>query len=43
MIEGKRKHLGHFSDEIEAAKVYDAKVKELFGDYAKLNFPEEHQ
>ena len=32
-------HLGYFVDEIEAACAYDAKAKELFGEYAKLNFP----
>lgn len=34
-------HLGRFSDEVEAAREYDAKAKELFGEYAKLNFNDE--
>lgn len=32
-------HLGYFKDEIECAKAYDNKAKELFGVYARLNFP----
>jgi hypothetical protein len=33
--------VGHFTDEIEAARAYDRKAYELFGEYAYLNFPEE--
>lgn len=32
-------HLGEFGDEVDAAKAYDAKAKELYGEFACLNFP----
>jgi hypothetical protein len=38
---GKRFYLGYFSDEILAAKAYDEAARLYFGDYAKLNFPED--
>jgi hypothetical protein len=30
--------IGYFSNKLEAAKAYDCKAKELFGDFARLNF-----
>jgi hypothetical protein len=37
---GKLHHIGYFETDIEAAKAYDEKAKELFGEFACLNFPE---
>lgn len=39
-FKNKHYHLGVFKDEIEAAKYYDAKAKELYGEFARLNFPD---
>jgi len=38
----KQKHLGEFSNEIDAAKAYDKICYELRKDYAVLNFPEDY-
>jgi hypothetical protein len=35
---GKFNSLGCFIDEVDAARAYDEKAKELFGDFARLNF-----
>ena len=37
-VDGKRIHLGLFDSEIEAARIYNQKARELFGEFAKPNF-----
>lgn len=37
---GKYKFIGHFDRESEAARAYDRKAAELFGEFAYLNFPD---
>lgn len=39
-IDGKQKTFGSFNSAEEAARAYDAKAKEIYGEFARLNFPE---
>ena len=41
-IDKKQTYIGSFATAEEAARAYDAKAIEVFGEYANLNFPEEH-
>lgn len=38
VYKGKSIYIGYFDDEVSAARAYDAKAKEMFGEYAELNF-----
>ena len=40
MSDYKSRNLGHFRTEIEAALVYDAAAREVFGEFAWPNFPD---
>jgi hypothetical protein len=38
-VHGKTKYLGMFTDEVQAAQVYDAAARAYFGEFAQFNFP----
>jgi len=40
-VDGRLYWLGYYDDEVEAARAYDCKAVELFGEFARLDFPEE--
>jgi hypothetical protein len=42
-IKGKRKYLGSFTTAEEAALAYDAKAREVFEEFAYINFEKEKQ
>jgi hypothetical protein len=40
VVDGKTVRLGRFRDELAAAEAYDEAARELFGEHARLNFPD---
>jgi hypothetical protein len=43
MLNRKRSHLGYFTEEADAARAYDTAALSAFGEYARLNLPQENQ
>ena len=41
VLDGRKRHLGTFDNPIQAAQAYDRAARELFGQYAHPNFPED--
>lgn len=41
-LKGKTKHIGRFDSEEECAKAYDLEAWKEYGEYARLNFPNEY-
>lgn len=39
--QGETRDLGRFKSEVDAAKAYDAEAKRVYGEFARLNFPDE--
>lgn len=40
-LDGRTRHLSYFTDEAAAARAYDEAARELFGEFARKNFPQE--
>jgi hypothetical protein len=40
-VNGKQESIGYFDNELDAARAYDAKAVEVYGEFARLNFPDD--
>jgi hypothetical protein len=40
-VNGKRRHIGHYANDVEAALAYDREARKEFGAFARPNFPTE--
>lgn len=42
-VDGRKRHLGLFRDPQQAARAYDIAAREVYGEFAALNFPSDYE